>query len=129
MCCLSHLTTLSELSATGVGGGSVDVVEDAVKHGARSSTSRAISSSISPSISERNRSFSSPSTMNREKCTVPSASCAFARSGVNPASSSGNAFAMAAPPNWEVNDEMTLAHNILLGCQNRHVGFSECWTA
>ena len=39
--------------------------------------------------------FSSPSTMNREKCTVPRSSCALAKSGMNAGSSSASALALA----------------------------------
>jgi hypothetical protein len=71
------------------------MLEDGVQHGASTCTSRSICFSISPSMSERKRSFSSPLTMKREKCTVPRLSCVFAKSGINGGSSSVSAFALA----------------------------------
>ena len=73
------------------------MLEDGVKHRAGTLNEPFKCWSISPSMSDRKRSFSSPLTMKREKCTVPSSSCASARSGINGGNSSFSALALAGP--------------------------------
>ena len=66
--------------------------------------------STSPSMSEMKRSFSSPLTMNREKCTVPSWSCVFREIGHQRGQLFGERLGIRGSLDREVNREMALAH-------------------
>ena len=67
-------------------------------------------------MSERKRSFSSPLTMKREKCTVPRLVLRFCEIGHQRGQLLGERLGVRGALDREVNREVALAHIVFLAC-------------